>query len=238
MQTFTVDDLWQETYGQSHLSLTERWRQSVWGLKCLTEDIYVNSRSQIPLGTGYTTACDITSSNRLWGAGPHSEIIRCYLMRKQLLWIKQAFEFFFFLPLLSGLSSSSGCGRSSTWRGSRLPRPGNCSCQRCRDAKRREWASGFWGTPCEHDTVKKGNSKLLLFVDYHAFQVFGIAVWESAFIYYSTIGIMDSYSEDLVESWISCLLFHGCFPFSQISFVRNQVAFDIPSKVKSYNLST
>lgn len=49
---------------------------------------------------------------------------------------------------------------------------------------------------------------------------------------FSTICIIsiDSYSEDLVESWISCLLFHRCFPLSQVSFVRNQVAFYIPFK--------
>lgn len=86
---------------------------------------------------------------------------------------------FFFLPLLSGLSSSSGCGQSPTWRGPRLPRPGSCSCQRCRDAKRKEWASGFWGIPCEHDTVRTGKSKLLLSADCQACQVLSVTVWES-----------------------------------------------------------
>lgn len=92
---------------------------------------------------------------------------------------------FFVLPLLSALSSSSGCGQSPTWRGPRLPRPGNCSCQRCRDAKRREWASGFWGTPCEHDTVRTGKSELLLFANRQARQVLSATAWESVLCIFS-----------------------------------------------------
>ena len=84
-------------------------------------------------------------------------------------------------PSLSGLSSSSGCGQSPTWRGPRLPRPGNCSCQRCRDAKRREWVSGFWGTPCEHDTVRTERREPLLSGGYRTSQVSGPTVWESVF---------------------------------------------------------
>lgn len=52
----------------------------------------------------------------------------------------------------------------------------------------------------------------------------------------STAGVIisvDSYSEDLVESRIQRLLFDGCFPLSKISFVGNQVAFDIPSNAKN-----
>lgn len=41
-----------------------------------------------------------------------------------------------------------------------------------------------------------------------------------------------TYSEDLVEGWIQCLLFYRCFPFSEVSFVRNKVAFNIPLKAK------
>ena len=161
---------------------------------------------------------------------------RCYLMIKQPLWIKKrCVPVFFHLPVLSGLSSSSGCGQSPIWRGPRRPRPGNCSCQRCRDAKRREWASGFWGTPCEHDTVRTGKSELLLFVDRQVHRAWSITSVGKCLCVLSAAGIIisvDSYSEDLVESWIQRLLFDGCFPLSKISFVRNQVAFDIPSNAK------